>query len=128
MTTFAEMVAQERDRLGKAIAGVLDKMNALTEEMEGHKRELRAVDAYEAAKTGKVVTARAAGSRAPRGSRQDTLHALIAGKPDGMTRGEILTELGIKGDKAAEGSISNALNGMKKSGKLLSKDGKYIAV
>lgn len=121
------MIVQERDRLNKALADISAKQEALNAEAAAIRKELSAVDAYERAKSGKPAVAKTTGGRAARGSRQETLLSLIAGNPDGMTRGDILTNLGVKGDKAAEGSISNALNTMKKAGKLSSKDGKYIA-
>ena len=43
----------------------------------------------------------------------------------GATRGELLERLGVKGNKAGEQSVSNALNALKKSGKIDSADGKW---
>ena len=87
-------------------------------------RQLKAADAYDAALKGPVKR-KTTGSR--RGSRQDGILALLQGKADGLTRGEILDGMGLKGDKTAEQSISNALNNMKKAGKLTQLDGgKYI--
>ena len=45
----------------------------------------------------------------------------------GASRGEILTALKVKGDKAAEQAVSNALTAMKKSGVIKAANGKYVA-
>ena len=48
-------------------------------------------------------------------------------KCKGLSRGEILSTLGVKGDKSAEQSVSNALTALKKQNLVVSKDRKYIA-
>lgn len=128
MATFAEMMATERERLNTALSEVADKIAALNEEAAGYRRELSAIDAYERAKTGTSNGARTGnGTRSPRGAKQETLFSLIQGSGDGMTRAQILEAVGVKGDKKAEGSISNALTNMKKAGKIGLNDGIYRA-
>lgn len=122
-TNFADMMKTERDRLTGALDDVQARMDKLNEEAAGYKRELAAIDAYERTKTGKT-TAPTTSTRAARGSRSDTLLAMIGGT-DGMTRSQILEEIGAKGNKSLEGSISNALATMKKKGQLNLKDGTY---
>ena len=46
---------------------------------------------------------------------------------DGMSRGEILERMGLKGDKSGEMSVSNALTALTKNNQLLREDGKYRA-
>jgi len=125
MATFEEMVAKERERLQAALAGVAAKIAALNAEALGYKREMAAVDAYDAAKAGKSVRSTSTSARGSRGSKQETLLSLIGGSKSGMTRGEILENLGLKGDKKGEQSISNALNNMKKAGKVTAANGRY---
>ena len=48
-------------------------------------------------------------------------------KSNGLTRGEILSNLNVKGDKSAEQSVSNALTALKKQNLVVSKDRKYVA-
>ena len=87
-----------------------------------------AVDAYETAKTGKAAR-QAAGSRqqgARRGSRREALLELIR-QSDGLSRGEILERMGLKGDKSSEMSVSNALTALTKSNQVRREDGKYRA-
>jgi hypothetical protein len=125
--TFEAMMVAERKRLTGLLDDVAAKVTSLNTEAAGYKRELAAVNAYDAAKNGKPPSARSGGSRGPRGSKQDTLVALLASHPDGLTRGEIIDALGVKGDKRGEGSVSNALTTMKKAGKLAAKDGRYLS-
>jgi DNA-binding transcriptional ArsR family regulator len=67
-----------------------------------------------------------AGRRAPRGEKRRSVLDLIQ-KSNGLTRGEILSNLGVKGDKSAEQSVSNALTALKKQNLVVSKDRKYVA-
>jgi hypothetical protein len=124
--TFQTMIDNERTRLNAALADLDKRQKTLDEERITIKRELAAVTAYETAKNGRAPRPASGASRTPRGAKQETLLGIIGGRPDGMTRGEILEDLGVKGDKRAEGSISNALNSLKKAGKLVSKAGRYI--
>lgn len=65
--------------------------------------------------------------RPRRGSRRDVIVAALDAAPDGLSRGDILDAMKVKGDKAAEQAVSNALTAMKKAGRIKSKDGKYHA-
>jgi len=125
-TTFQDMIAGERTRLNGLMEDISNRQQKLNEELSVVRRELAAVDAYEAAKNGKGTRSASTGGRGPRGAKQETLLSLLGGFPKGMSRGEILENLGLKGNKAGEQSISNALNNMKKAGRVVSKDGKYI--
>jgi len=60
-------------------------------------------------------------------SRRSAVLELIKTMPNGMGRGEIIASLGLKGDKSAEQSVSNALTLLKKSGQIKrGADRKYI--
>ena len=121
--TFEEMVLQERHRLDSQITDIQIRQHALQEEMALVKRELAALDAYEAAKSGKPR--RTTGSRSPRVSRRDGILAMIKQHANGISRGDLIEAMGLKGNKSSEQSVSNALNNMKKAGAIVSKDGKY---
>ena len=125
MADIATVMQQERDRLTAALVDVDTRMAALRDEQMGYERELKAIDAYERAKAGKPQATPS--GRSPRGARSDTLIAMIAGSAKGMTRAQILEEVGAKGNKAQEGSISNALSILKKKGRVTLKDGVYKA-
>ena len=79
---------------------------------------------------GKKVAAKATGGSgrgrsARRGSRREALLAVIRGNPAGLSRGEILQQMGLKGDKAGEMSVSNALTALTKSNQVYRDGGKY---
>jgi hypothetical protein len=127
MTDFAALMEKERERLNKAREDALTRRSGIDNEIAIIDKELMAIAAYEAAKTGKpprVSKAHSTGAR--RGSRQEAILAQLQSKPDGLTRGELLEALGLKGDKTGGQSVSNALNNMKKAGKLGQRDGKYM--
>jgi hypothetical protein len=110
------LITQQRD-LSKQVADV--------------DRELEAVDAYEAAKTGKRQSRgrgrQATGTRPGRGgSKREDLIKLITGSK-GLTRGEILEKMGLKGNKSGEMSVSNALTALTKSNQVTRRDRKYVA-
>jgi hypothetical protein len=121
MADFQNMIEKERERLNKLRQDALTRRAAIDTEVADITRELSAIDAYERAKTGKKKNT--AGRRS---SRQDGILQLLRGNADGLSRGGILDGLGLKGNKSGEQSISNALNNMKKAGKLAVKDGKYV--
>lgn len=60
------------------------------------------------------------------GIRTDVLEALKAA-PQGMPRAMLLEEMGVKGDKSGEQSVSNALSALKKAGEIDNEDGVYKA-
>ena len=108
---FSDFIARERDRLGAERKAVVTQQRELQAKLAGIDREFQAINAYAAAKTGKAVrqtrsdTTR---STTRRGSKRDDLLRVI-GEGNGLTRGEILQKMGLKGDKSGEMSISNAL-------------------
>jgi len=88
-------------------------------------REFAALDAYEAAKNGKASRQsgpRATGTR--RGSKRDGILAALADIPHGLTRGELLEKLGLKGNKSGEMSVSNALTALTKAGQVVRNEAK----
>lgn len=122
--TFGEFVEKERTRLNDARKDALSRRAAIDDEVTAIDRELTAIAAYEAAKTGKKTT----GTRTPRATgRRDELLSVIGSARGGLTRGEILEKMGLKGNKSGEQSVSNALNSLKKQGKLSQQDGRYMA-
>lgn len=94
-------------------------------------REFDAIDAYEAAKTGKALVRQSAGARrgtqrARRGGKREELLTLIR-QGGGLRRGEILEKMGLKGNKSGEMSVSNALTALTKSNQITRRDGKYVS-
>ena len=134
--TFETFVQRERDRLHTQREALVKKQDELENEIALVDRELAAVDAYEAAKSGTPVKSRRAvrtgRTRTPlvshgrRGSKRDEIVKLIE-ESDGLSRGEILEQMGVKGNKAGEMSISNALTALTKSKRVSRRDHKYVA-
>ena len=132
--TFKSFVNRERKRLTRARDAARNRKQQLDRELSTIESELAAMLAYEQAR--KKAPAGAArktrrsaaktGKRAPRGEKRRAVLELIQ-KSGGLTRGEILARLGVKGDKSAEQSVSNALTALKKQNLVASRDRKYVA-
>lgn len=112
--SFAEYINCERDRLLAEREAIVTRQRELDQRLAEINREFQAVDAYEAAKSGKAPT-RQTGARKSsrvrqgrRGSRREELMNIIR-QGQGLTRGEILEKIGLKGNKSGEMSVSNAL-------------------
>ena len=127
---FADVMKDERERLHQEREGVFNQQQTLENKLKDINRELAAIDAYEAAKTGKqAAPQQQRGTRgrrqARRGSRREALLQLIGQNPDGLSRGEILERMGLKGDKSGEMSVSNALTALTKGNQVSRAGGKY---
>lgn len=126
--TFQEYITKELERLNSERQAILAKRGELDTQLAEINREFKAIEAYEAAKSGKALRQsgpRATGTR--RGSKRDGILAALADIPHGLTRGELLEKLGLKGNKSGEMSVSNALTALTKANQVVRKDGKYIA-
>jgi len=126
---FADVMKQERERLQRERDAIYNQQRELESKLKDINREFAAIEAYEAAKTGKQAAAQQRGTRgrrqARRGSRREALMQLIGQNPDGLSRGEILERMGLKGDKSGEMSVSNALTALTKSNQVSRSGGKY---
>jgi hypothetical protein len=123
---FAEYIARERERLHAEREQVFSQQEELQRRFDAINREYAAIEAYETAKTGKAGP-RAQADRQPRarrGSRREALLELIR-QSDGLSRGEILERMGLKGDKSGAMSVSNALTALTKSNQVRREGGKY---
>src|SRR5215203_5645438 len=125
---FAEYIARERERLHAEREQVFNQQEELTRRLDAVNREFAAIEAYETAKTGKNARQASAGRqpRARRGSRRQALLELIR-ESDGLSRGEIIERMGLKGDKSGEMSVSNALTALTKNNQVRREGGKYRA-
>jgi hypothetical protein len=126
---FPDYIARERDRLRAEREQIFSQQEELQRKLDAVNREYAAIEAYETAKTGKNARQAPAGrqSRARRGSRREALLELIR-QSDGLSRGEILEQMGLKGDKSGEMSVSNALTALTKSNQVHREGGKYRAM
>ena len=130
---FAEYIGRERDRLNAEREAIITQQRELDQRLAEINREFQAVDAYEAAKSGKGPT-RQTGARkssgvrqARRGTRREELMNVIR-QGRGLTRGEILEKMGLKGNESREMSVSNALTALTKSRQVRrNEERKYVA-
>jgi len=105
---FATFIACDRERFNKEREEIFNEQHELELRLDAVNRELAVIDAYEAAKSGKPlapvkqVRASRAPSRGRRGSKREALLQLIQQSPSGLTRGEILERMGLKGDKSEQ--------------------------
>src|SRR5258708_1927264 len=87
---FADFIARDRDRLHAEREAVFTQQQELETKLAAINSEMRAIDAYEAAKTGKAAPARATGARrapqARKGSRRNELLQVIKAG-NGLSRG-----------------------------------------
>jgi hypothetical protein len=127
-SNFSEFISRERERLRAEREQVFSQQEELQRRLDAINREFAAIEAYETAKTGKAARQAPAGRqpRARRGSRREALLELIR-QGDGLSRGEILERMGLKGDKSDEMSVSNALTALTKSNQVRREGGKYHA-
>jgi hypothetical protein len=141
---FADVMQRERERLSREREEVINQQRDLENKLTGINRELAAVDAYQAAKTGKPATpgrqprgprsgaaavkqpSAEIGARPRAGSRREALLQVIREQPSGLSRGEIFVRMGLKGNKPAEKSVSNALTALTKGNQVFRRDGKYV--
>ena len=127
---FSNVMQEERERLQREREEIFNQQQELENKIASLNRELAAIDAYEAAKTGKqsaATTQGTGGRQVRRGSRREALVQLIGENPEGLTRGEILEKMGLKGDKSGEMSVSNALTALIKRNQVSRMGGKYRA-
>lgn len=140
METFAEFVAQARERFRAERDALVEQRADIDSKIEALDRE--AASFYEQV-TGQPVVAppMIAPSRTPRaassngtsrrGSKREGILAVIRENPAGLQRGEILQRMGVKeiaddkARKSAEMSVSNALTALLKGNQVIRADGKY---
>jgi hypothetical protein len=126
---FSEFMTRERDRLRAQREEVFNQQQELQRKLDEINREFAAIEAYEAAKTGKAARGGSVSAgrqqRVRRGSRRAELLNLIR-DGNGLSRGEILERMGLKGDKSGEMSVSNALTALTKRNQVRREGGKYL--
>src|SRR5438046_1382903 len=106
-------IARQRERLTKNRDDVQGKIAELQVQLAEIDRQFAAVLAYEKTLAGKLpdpaVSKRQSGKPAGRGEKQAQVLRLIGQQAGGMTRGDVIEALGVKGSKSGAQSVSNAL-------------------
>jgi len=125
---FSDYMSRERERLNGERDQLFAQRAEIDKKLAEIEKEFQAIDAYEHAKTGRgsgraANPGRGRGSR--RGSRREAIMEVIRQNPTGVSRGDLLQKMGLKGDKAGEMSVSNALTALSKSNQVRREGGKY---
>jgi hypothetical protein len=127
--TLHDVITKDKERLNSERAAIRGQQRELEKKLAEIDREYAAIDAYETAKSGKSSARKTGARSAPRarnGSRREAILAVVAENPDGLTRGELLEKMGLKGNKSGEMSVSNALTALAKGKKVARKGNKYV--
>ena len=118
-------IQKQRELLLKEREGIYNEQHALQARLDAVNDVLAKFDTFEGRPARQTMNPRPARTR--EGSKREGILTVLTDNPHGMTRGEILEKLGLKGNKSGEMSVSNALTALTKSETILRKDGKYIA-
>lgn len=122
---FSDYIAREHERLSRERQEISNQRRGLHNRLAAIDREFQALEAYQAAKTGTPSGRRTQMQRRTRrGSRREELLNLVR-EGNGLSRGEILERMDLKGDKSSETSVSNALSTLIKRNQVRCEDGKY---
>ena len=127
-TVLAEteaFIAKQRESLQAQRQEIVNQQQALQTQLDEVDEMLEKLDVFGGKAARRQTRTRRSG--AGRGaSKRDELIKLITGSK-GLTRGEILEKMGLKGNKSGEMSVSNALTALTKSKQVARKDRKYVA-
>ena len=126
---FADFITRERERLNRERQNIQTQQRELQQKLDALDKEMVAISAYESAKSGKSTRgANSSGGQRQmrRGSKREELLRVI-NEAGGLSRGEILERMGLKGNKTGEMSVSNALTALTKGNQVRRDGGKYHA-
>jgi hypothetical protein len=129
-TVLAEteaFIARQREALLQQRQELLDQQQVLQQQLDEVDAMLRKFDVFEgkAARPRRQTGSRGA-SATRSGTKRDELLKVIR-EGNGLNRGEILAKMGLKGNKAGEMSVSNALTALTKANQVTRRDRKYVA-
>jgi hypothetical protein len=121
-------IAQQREALLKQRDDISDQQRELQRQLDQLNDMLGKFDVFEGKRSpGRPRQSGGPGERRTRrgSKREDLLRVIREGQ--GLSRGESLEKLGLKGDRAGEMSVSNALTTLTKSNQVVRENGKYRA-
>jgi hypothetical protein len=128
LTDTQAFITKQRDALLQQRDSISTQQHELQQQLDAVNAMLAKFDVFEgkakSAPAGTWKGTRGAGPR--RGSKREELLAVIRAG-NGMSRGEILERMQLKGDKAGEMSVSNALTALTKANEVIRRDGKYLS-
>ena len=118
-------ITRQRDALLQQREAIFTQQADLQKQLDEVNGMLAKFDVFEGKRAAPAPTR---GRRAPgvrQGSKRDELLKVIR-EGGGLTRGEILEKMGLKGNKTGEMSVSNALTALTKGNQVARRDGKYV--
>jgi len=117
-------IAKQREALLSQRQEILRQQRALQAQLDELDLMLAKFDVFEGKQARQAPPRRRSSGR--RGSRREELLRIIK-QSHGLTRGEILEKMGLKGNKSGEMSVSNALTALTKKKQVSRRDRKYLA-
>jgi len=126
-TVLAEteaFITKQRESLLTQRQELLNQQQAIQAQLDELDEMLTKFDVFEGKQARKGGSRRTGGGR--RSSRREELLKLISGSK-GLSRGEILENMGLKGNKAGELSVAKSLTALTKSKQVARRDRKYVA-
>lgn len=132
-TVLAEteaFIVRQREALLNQRQDLLNQQNAIQEQLDQLDQMLTKFDVFEGKYASRGRTRKASTRRVSRGGRrgskrEELLQVIRDGH--GLTRGEILERMGLKGNKAGEMSVSNALTALTKNNQVRRDGRKYLS-
>ena len=125
-TVLAEteaFIAKQRDALLNERQEMVNRQRALQAQLDELDGMLAKFDVFEGKAAQQAPTRRNRSGQ--RGSRREELLRII-NQSHGLSRGEILDKMGLKGNKAGEMSVSNALTALTKGNQVRRDGRKYL--
>jgi hypothetical protein len=119
-------ITRQREALLAQREAIFTQQAELQMQLDEVNGMLAKFDVFEGKAT-RAPQARGRRTQSRRGSKRDGILQAIKGNAGGLTRGEILEKMGLKGDKSGEMSVSNALTALTKSNQVARRDGKYVS-
>jgi hypothetical protein len=128
LTDTQAFISKQRDALLQQRDSISTQQHELQQQLDAVNAMLAKFDVFEGRATVRTPAGRTRRTTTVRhGSRRDELVQMIR-NGDGLSRGEILEKMGLKGDKSGEMSVSNALTALTKSQQVERRGGKYHLV
>jgi len=119
-------ITKQRDALLAQREAIFTQQQELQRQLDDVNSMLAKFDVFEGKRAAPAQTRTRRSSGTRRGSKRDELLKVIR-EGGGLSRGEILEKMGLKGNKSGEMSVSNALTALTKANQVARRDGKYVS-
>ena len=127
LTETEAFITKQRGALLQQREAIFTQQQDLQRQLDEVNAMLGKFDVFEGKATParrQTGTRRSSGGRS--GSKREALLTVIR-EGGGLSRGEILEKMGLKGNKSGEMSVSNALTALTKANQVARREGKYVA-